>query len=80
MAELPVYWDASIEENGNVIDECAKFPYDKNDDHVDCTTMAISILRDRFMLDVHGDHLDTYEKERRDMTPPSGAGEERRPF
>jgi hypothetical protein len=74
---VPVYWDSAITENGNVIDECAKFPYDVNDDHVDCVTMAISILRSRFMLDIHGDTLDVYEKERAAMLPPQDVVERR---
>lgn len=79
MAEVPVYWDSSILENGNVIDECAKFPYDVNDDHVDCVTMAISILRKKHLIDIHGDTLEVYEKERQAMLPPSDV-EERRAF
>jgi phage terminase large subunit-like protein len=80
MAEVPVYWDSAIVENGNVIDECAMFPFSKNDDRVDCVTMAIDILRRKFLIDIHGDQLETFEKERAAMRPPSNAGEERRPF
>ena len=41
--------------------------------------MAIDILRKKFLIDTHGDTLDTYEKDRIAMTPPSDV-EERRPF
>lgn len=80
MAEVPVYWDSAVIENGNVIDECAMFPFGQKDDHVDCVTMAIDILRKKHLIDIHGDQLDTYEKERAAMMPPPEAGIERRPF
>ena len=77
MAETMTLWDSSIDENGNVIDECAMFPVSDTKDHVDCVTMAIDILRRKFLIDVKGDHLEDWEEERRATAPPA---EERRPF
>lgn len=79
MAEVPVYFDSAVLENGDAIDECAKFPYDINDDYVDTVTMAISILRDKHFLDIKGDILEPWEKDKIAMTPPSD-NTERRPF
>lgn len=81
MAECPTYWDSNVIENGNVIDECAMFPFGTTDDHVDGVTMAIDILRKKHLIDIAGDIPEKWEEERETMRPPANAGmENRRPF